>query len=54
METNGGGWTVIQRRMDGFVDVYRNWTDYNEGFDNLSGEFWLGLNKIYIDLLIIE
>ncbi|GCB63230.1 hypothetical protein scyTo_0014601, partial [Scyliorhinus torazame] len=32
METSGGGWTVIQRRVNGSTDFQRNWREYKMAF----------------------
>ncbi|KRF79348.1 angiopoietin-related protein 1 [Drosophila virilis] len=45
-ETAGIGWTVIQRRTDGSVDFFRNWSEYAEGFGTPDGEYWMGLQKL--------
>ncbi|XP_019614166.1 PREDICTED: fibrinogen-like protein 1 isoform X3 [Branchiostoma belcheri] len=47
MTTDGGGWTVIQRRVNGTLNFDRRWADYKNGFGRVEGEHWLGLDKIY-------
>ncbi|XP_019622078.1 PREDICTED: microfibril-associated glycoprotein 4-like [Branchiostoma belcheri] len=45
--TDGGGWTVIQRRFDGSVDFNRPYGDFKYGFGSANGEHWLGLENMY-------
>ncbi|UJR14816.1 hypothetical protein I4U23_001803 [Adineta vaga] len=44
---NNTGWSVIQQRMNGTVDFYREWKEYKDGFGDLQTEFWLGNEKIH-------
>lgn len=48
MESEGGGWTVIQHREDGSVDFQRTWKEYKMGFGSVSGEHWLGNEFVYL------
>ena len=48
--TDGGGWIIYQRRLDGSVDFAGNWNDYKIGFGtigNNTDEMWLGNEKLF-------
>ncbi|XP_060583411.1 microfibril-associated glycoprotein 4-like [Ruditapes philippinarum] len=46
MNTSGGGWTVIQRRVSK-SDFYKTWDEYETGFGNLRDNFYLGNRFIH-------
>ncbi|CAC5417477.1 Fibrinogen-like protein 1,Fibrinogen-like protein A,Tenascin,Angiopoietin-1,Fibrinogen C domain-containing protein 1-A,Techylectin-like protein,Microfibril-associated glycoprotein 4,Tenascin-R,Ficolin-1,Fibroleukin [Mytilus coruscus] len=40
-------WTVIQKRIDGTIDFYRDWQEYKDGFGNVNLEYWLGNDNLH-------
>lgn len=50
MVTDGGGWTVIQRRGqfgNSAYYFYRNWTEYATGFGDPTKEYWIGNKALH-------
>ncbi|XP_063437209.1 techylectin-5B-like [Mytilus trossulus] len=48
MTTDGGGWVVFQRRIDGSENFFRNWQAYEDGFGTIHGELWIGNKYLHI------
>ena len=50
METDGGGWTVVQRRLSHSkaVNFDREWHDYKVGFGHADTDYWVGLENMFI------
>nr|XP_025962861.1 angiopoietin-4 [Dromaius novaehollandiae] len=48
METDGGGWTVMQLRANGSVSFQRSWQEYKQGFGDPAGEHWLGNEAVHL------
>ena len=50
MDTDIGGWTVIQRNTNNsvnWISFTRSWADYENGFGDLRADFWYGLKAIH-------
>ena len=50
MDTDNGGWTVIQRNTNNsmnWISFSRSWVDYENGFGDLRADFWYGLKAIH-------
>ncbi|XP_017842047.1 angiopoietin-related protein 7 isoform X2 [Drosophila busckii] len=41
------GWTVIMNRSSDDTSFERSWLEYKEGFGNLAGDFFIGLDKLH-------
>ena len=46
MDTDGGGWTIIQRRVDNF-NFAAKWIHYQYGFGIPCKSHWIGLEKMH-------
>jgi len=46
MDPNNGGWTVIQRRVNGGTDFDRTWDEYKKGFGQATSEYWMGNDNL--------
>ncbi|XP_009321326.1 PREDICTED: LOW QUALITY PROTEIN: microfibril-associated glycoprotein 4-like [Pygoscelis adeliae] len=49
MDTEGKGWTVVQRNShDTEITWKQSWTTYKYGFGNVQGDHWLGTEYLHL------
>ncbi|EDX03945.1 techylectin-5B [Drosophila simulans] len=46
-EIAGTGWTVMARRTSNKLNFFRSWAEYKNGFGQLDGDFFIGLDKLH-------
>ncbi|KRF98477.1 uncharacterized protein Dwil_GK27492 [Drosophila willistoni] len=46
-EIDGNGWIVVHRRLNDSENFKRNWIDFRNGFGDLNGNFFIGLEKLH-------
>ncbi|XP_078330697.1 microfibril-associated glycoprotein 4-like [Crassostrea virginica] len=47
METAGGGWTIVQKRIGDSTSFNRGWNDYKNGFGSPNDSYWLGNDVLH-------
>lgn len=45
---------VFQNRFNGTVDFYQDYRQYEIGFGDLDGEFWMGLLNILLNIIVLS
>ena len=45
LKTNNS-WIVVQRRVNATTNFRRNWEEYRQGFGDLTGNYWIGLDNL--------
>ncbi|XP_056016835.1 ryncolin-1-like [Ostrea edulis] len=48
MTTDGGGWTVVQKRRDGTTNFYNTRSQYKIGFGDPNKNYWIGNDALYL------
>ncbi|KAH9504364.1 hypothetical protein Btru_063424 [Bulinus truncatus] len=46
-KTDGGGWIIIQRRVNKDTRFDRSWKDYKSGFGLICEDYWLGNENVH-------